>query len=143
MSKPTKLSIYCLILVTCLSMQKKTNANSFLCLSNFFHSLFQSVDIDSSESESAAESSSLDIPEVVIESEPMVNLNWQPEPPLNCLICLKKIKIDQINAQYQCIPCGHVYHVECIETWLRKRNNCPSCHNLVDRLNLFIKLKNK
>lgn len=38
-----------------------------------------------------------------------------------CVICLDKL----INETVSMLPCGHLFHHECIGEWLAKRNNCP------------------
>merc|ERR1711879_1062310 len=53
---------------------------------------------------------------------------WRPsdmqhvEP--QCPICLETFG----NAEsVRCMPCKHVYHMECIDMWLATKNTCPSC----------------
>ena len=42
----------------------------------------------------------------------------------NCVICLEDFKDkDHII----CLPCIHVFHSECIKSWLNKNNSCPTC----------------
>jgi hypothetical protein len=39
-----------------------------------------------------------------------------------CIICLKDFKNNEI-----CLPCGHVFHGDCILTWFEKKMECPCC----------------
>ncbi|KAK8662041.1 hypothetical protein V6N13_091629 [Hibiscus sabdariffa] len=41
-----------------------------------------------------------------------------------CVICLEEI-LDGVEASQ--MPCSHVYHQECILSWLEKSNLCPLC----------------
>ncbi|KAH8887181.1 hypothetical protein GQ53DRAFT_768638 [Thozetella sp. PMI_491] len=43
-----------------------------------------------------------------------------------CAICLETLE----NADMiRCLPCGHVYHSNCIKDWYtRCHDNCPLCH---------------
>merc|ERR1719491_463581 len=41
-----------------------------------------------------------------------------------CSICLDELVIGQPALR---IPCGHLYHEECVKDWLRKSNECPVC----------------
>ena len=47
----------------------------------------------------------------------------QTEP--NCLICREPMALDR-NCKK--LPCGHCYHIECLEEWLCHSNECPLCH---------------
>lgn len=52
------------------------------------------------------------------------NLNYD-----TCAIC--RISLQEINNEdnHICIGnCNHVYHLECINKWLSKRNVCPLCN---------------
>jgi hypothetical protein len=41
-----------------------------------------------------------------------------------CIICLSEFEIgDQVSA----LPCAHVFHTECIASWLKKHCQCPVC----------------
>ena len=42
----------------------------------------------------------------------------------NCVICLEDFKDKE---HIICLPCIHVFHSECIKSWLNKNNNCPTC----------------
>lgn len=49
-----------------------------------------------------------------------------------CPICVNEFKFKEQN--YICtIPCGHVYHEQCLKEWFRvqiqefRRSNCPKC----------------
>lgn len=41
-----------------------------------------------------------------------------------CSICLEDLVAGQPALR---IPCGHLYHEECVKDWLRKSNVCPVC----------------
>ena len=41
-----------------------------------------------------------------------------------CIICLSEFEIgDQVSA----LPCAHVFHTECIASWIKKHCQCPVC----------------
>ena len=42
----------------------------------------------------------------------------------SCCICLDEINI---GAKTVLLPCGHMFHSDCIITWLKKNNTCPMC----------------
>ena len=42
----------------------------------------------------------------------------------NCSICLEEISM---GAKTILLPCGHMFHSNCILTWLKKNNTCPLC----------------
>mmetsp|Transcript_76705 Transcript_76705/g.220166 ORF Transcript_76705/g.220166 Transcript_76705/m.220166 type:complete len:735 (+) Transcript_76705:650-2854(+) len=45
-----------------------------------------------------------------------------------CAICLTEFKEgDRVKS----VPCGHMYHPECIDTWLRNAPKCPLCQQHV------------
>uniref|UniRef100_T1J8S4 RING-type domain-containing protein n=1 Tax=Strigamia maritima TaxID=126957 RepID=T1J8S4_STRMM len=41
-----------------------------------------------------------------------------------CVICLLEQKCGQLVKD---LPCSHVFHSECIDTWLEKNHSCPLC----------------
>jgi len=41
-----------------------------------------------------------------------------------CSICLDDLVIGQPALR---IPCGHLFHEDCVKDWLRKSNECPVC----------------
>jgi len=42
----------------------------------------------------------------------------------DCSICLDELVVGQPALR---IPCGHLYHEDCVKDWLRKSNECPVC----------------
>lgn len=42
----------------------------------------------------------------------------------SCSICLEDFNEGEIAS---IIPCGHIFHTDCISHWLKKKNNCPNC----------------
>lgn len=42
----------------------------------------------------------------------------------NCVICLEDFKDKE---HMICLPCIHVFHSECIKSWLNSHNCCPTC----------------
>jgi hypothetical protein len=45
---------------------------------------------------------------------------------INCVICLDDIKKGEIIKK---LNCNHIFHINCIDTWLSKEKNCPFCKN--------------
>lgn len=41
-----------------------------------------------------------------------------------CVICRNEFENEQI---VRILPCTHFFHKECIDKWLQKKMNCPSC----------------
>ncbi|KAL7572077.1 hypothetical protein ACA910_001721 [Epithemia clementina (nom. ined.)] len=42
-----------------------------------------------------------------------------------CIICFQDIEDgERVGA----LPCTHVFHVECLKVWLKRRNACPMCN---------------
>ncbi|KAI3944486.1 hypothetical protein MKW92_044970 [Papaver armeniacum] len=46
-----------------------------------------------------------------------------------CAVCLEWI-ID--GSKISNMPCSHMFHYDCLITWLHERNSCPVCRHLVD-----------
>jgi hypothetical protein len=44
--------------------------------------------------------------------------------PLPCAICLEEYGEEE---RVRVLPCQHMFHVACIDTWLTNRNTCPIC----------------
>jgi hypothetical protein len=42
----------------------------------------------------------------------------------NCAVCCNDIKLGD---KAQLIPCGHMFHPECIKPWFMQHNTCPIC----------------
>ena len=40
-----------------------------------------------------------------------------------CIICQNKIS----NQFLRVLPCGHFFHIECIDYWMCDKMNCPIC----------------
>nr|XP_051201959.1 E3 ubiquitin-protein ligase Os03g0188200-like [Lolium perenne] len=45
--------------------------------------------------------------------------------PLLCAVCLEDVLEGEMVRQLP--PCRHLFHVECIDLWLRTRRTCPLC----------------
>ena len=44
-----------------------------------------------------------------------------------CSICLDKIKMNELTVT----PCGHLFHVTCLDPWTHEHDTCPLCRQLV------------
>ena len=46
----------------------------------------------------------------------------------SCVICLKPFERTSNCKKYvKKLECGHIFHSTCIDTWFKKRTNCPYC----------------
>jgi len=51
-----------------------------------------------------------------------------------CSVCIENIKI---NEWYKQLPkCEHYFHADCIDKWLRLRNSCPVCRQIIGSENV-------
>ncbi|QCD86655.1 E3 ubiquitin-protein ligase [Vigna unguiculata] len=62
--------------------------------------------------------------EASIQELPTFKLDAVPTTCNECLICLEEFCAGN---QVRGLPCGHNFHVECIDEWLRLNVSCPRC----------------
>ncbi|KAJ9568468.1 hypothetical protein OSB04_004434 [Centaurea solstitialis] len=48
---------------------------------------------------------------------------------VDCIVCLSEVVLGEKLAMLE--RCGHGYHVECLEGWLKDHPNCPLCRTPV------------
>ena len=51
-----------------------------------------------------------------------------------CAICHGEIVVEELLRSLA--GCGHTFHQECVDNWLRQNPTCPLCRNNV-RMNVF------
>ncbi|TPX38934.1 hypothetical protein SeLEV6574_g07512 [Synchytrium endobioticum] len=57
------------------------------------------------------------------------HIRMETDEAEECQVCLQKYKVDETM---KTCPCGHQYHAECIDEWLRKgKLDCPLCRSTV------------
>ncbi|GAB4857158.1 hypothetical protein Ancab_015068 [Ancistrocladus abbreviatus] len=67
----------------------------------------------------------LSYPKLLYSPSPKVSLPKKDSTASCCSICLADYKIDDL---LRLLPgCGHVFHLRCIDPWLRLRSSCPMC----------------
>ncbi|EOA39233.1 hypothetical protein CARUB_v10012211mg [Capsella rubella] len=52
-----------------------------------------------------------------------------------CPICLEEYEDDHEMRRLK--KCGHVFHLLCIDSWLKRERTCPSCRRSVDLISLL------
>ena len=56
------------------------------------------------------------------------NEQFKNKEEIKCTICLENISIgDKIIY----LPCVHLFHSSCIKNWIRIKNQCPICNNII------------
>lgn len=50
------------------------------------------------------------------------------ERTVNCSICLEDLELGEAM---RIIPCQHIFHIQCIDSWLVLNNTCPICRRIV------------
>lgn len=50
------------------------------------------------------------------------------ETPCNCIVCICDI---EDNDECKKLDCGHMFHIGCIDNWLRRTLECPMCRNVI------------
>lgn len=46
----------------------------------------------------------------------------------SCPLCMENYKVDESVTQ---LPCSHIFHDECVLTWLAIKNSCPICRECI------------
>lgn len=54
-------------------------------------------------------------------SYPMASLDQLAENSDNCAICWEKME------SARKLPCGHLFHNSCLQSWLEQDTSCPTC----------------
>ena len=62
-----------------------------------------------------------------IKKIPLVKLTAKDKDETVCNICLDTIDDEMVRK----ISCKHLFHVNCIDTWLTGNKKCPTCLNEV------------
>ena len=39
-----------------------------------------------------------------------------------CPICLEEM---EVGSEVRTLPCAHLYHAACLESWLKQKSSCP------------------
>ena len=55
-----------------------------------------------------------------------VNAGNEEDHDYECAICLGAIEHGESIGD---IPCGHIFHKECLKTWVKRRKRCPLCQD--------------
>jgi len=63
------------------------------------------------------------LPLIKIEKKHCKQLKGSMEPPM-CTVCCDSIFQGKKG---MFMPCGHIYHPDCLKPWLEKNNTCPVC----------------
>ena len=61
---------------------------------------------------------------------PLVSMSDFPNVDNTCLICREEIRVGRL------MPCGHIFHDECVKPWLISQGTCPTCLKDVLRTSL-------
>jgi len=57
-------------------------------------------------------------------SSPEKYMSFDDDEHVSCTICMAQVEHgDKIGA----LSCNHIFHVECLKQWLKRRNVCPLC----------------
>ncbi|MED6223962.1 hypothetical protein PIB30_079244 [Stylosanthes scabra] len=70
--------------------------------------------------------------EAMIWSIPVIRYKNCDESSSKCSVCLNEF---QQNEKLRAIPnCNHTFHIDCIDIWLQKNDNCPLCRAMISLL---------
>lgn len=59
---------------------------------------------------------------------PVVRVNRHSDCQSFCVVCIS----DFVDSDLlRLLPCGHEFHVKCVDKWLRKSTSCPICRRQV------------
>ena len=52
---------------------------------------------------------------------------------INCSVCLGDINL--FDKEVSILNCGHFFHNNCLNDWLKQQMNCPECRAIVTKSN--------
>lgn len=111
----------CDIIITILSSSTSPSPYCPLCnlVSSFSSSTPFEVGLDDHQNEDNEEL----IPTVLISSSTLC-CSSSDDSTLPCAVCREDFVIGESARR---LPCGHIYHNDCITPWLASHNSCPLC----------------
>ncbi|KAL4453380.1 hypothetical protein ABPG74_017587 [Tetrahymena malaccensis] len=126
--------------VLCFSMYKVYKAWKYLELYNMFssrdgvhHPQRQSINISDNEIRQRAKSTD-GLNEVELQTLKKTQFEAiqlepkQSQPSQTCSICF--LEIENKSSIYE-LECKHIFHSDCLDTWLKNKNSCPNCRSKV------------
>lgn len=60
---------------------------------------------------------------------PLLENKFQEIKNTECTICIDDCKDSQL---LRILPCNHILHSNCVDTWLMQKKTCPSCRTPID-----------
>ena len=121
------------------NFRSSSNSNTFPSGANFF--FFQNINVMNQPQGTPPASEDLINLLCKIKMNEKYCKRNQPNTDLEyptCSVCL----VDTAkNEECFLLPCGHIFHIQCIEKWLKMHNNCPVCRFelTVDKIKKFNK----
>lgn len=85
------------------------------------YDLLQQLDVGSNQQRGASEADIFRLPVHKVTSRDKLRMN--PENR-GCSICLEQFTSGDV---VRTLPCLHIFHTQCIDTWLRTQATCPVC----------------
>ncbi|CAI8046259.1 E3 ubiquitin-protein ligase TTC3, partial [Geodia barretti] len=61
----------------------------------------------------------------VAQAPPPINTSAEYTDEWSCVICYE----DMDSSDSSRLMCGHRFHTECIKSWFKEQNTCPTCRN--------------
>ena len=51
---------------------------------------------------------------------------------MDCSICYDYLDMTKQELISNTLPCGHIFHITCLNIWLEKKWSCPYCKKMID-----------
>lgn len=48
---------------------------------------------------------------------------------VECCICFEEFKLNNRDNRITSLKCGHLFHRNCIELWIKNSHSCPNCRD--------------
>nr|GEV16805.1 RING-H2 finger protein ATL80-like [Tanacetum cinerariifolium] len=60
----------------------------------------------------------------ILDTLPRLTWSAGHQSSVECAICLSEC---QESDELRVLPCQHVYHLTCVDTWFDSHSSCPTC----------------